>query len=206
MALTYATEYDTLAFEDLQSLSDPISVDNLFLSSSPPAFELPSPISDCSSLGVEDPFDQKPLINPWVVPTDLKINTINPTASWSTPSGENSPAMQIPDLTSSSESSRSNSPRDIAHDIETKKSTKRGRKHPSENGRVKSPVSSHHKTHNLIEKRYRNNLNTKIMSLRDSIPSLRSTNENKDGENDMDSDAGENKKTLKCSKVRAIFS
>jgi hypothetical protein len=206
VALTYATEYDTLDFEDLQSLSDPVSASNLFISSSPPAFELPSPTSDFSSLCGEDLFDQKPLINPWVVPTALNKNTTNPTTSWSTPSGENSPDMELPDLASPSESSGSNSPRDIKHNIKTKRLTKRGQKHPSEDCRAKSPGSLRQKPHNLIEKKYRNNLNSKIMSLRDSIPSLRSTNENNDSENAMDSDAGESRKALKCSKVRAIFS
>jgi hypothetical protein len=172
MTLTHPTEYDPLAFGDF---------------SSPPAFELPSPISDYSSLGEEDLFDQKPLINPWV----LNNNITSPTVSWSTPSRENPPAMKTPDLGSSSESSASGSPRDV----ETKKPTKRTRKHPSE------AKSANHRTHNLIEKRYRNNLNSKIMSLRNITQSLNSTNSNKDGDDAMDGDAGESKK---ASKVRAF--
>ena len=36
--------------------------------------------------------------------------------------------------------------------------------------------------HNMIEKRYRTNLNQKIAALRDAVPSLRATNKNSKGE------------------------
>jgi hypothetical protein len=207
MTPNYSTEYDTLDFEDLQSLSDPLSAYNISTSLSPPAFDLPSPISDFPSLGVEDLFDEKLLLNLWAVPTAFNNNTINPTASGTNPSGENSHTGKIHDwASSSSASSESSSPRAIEDDIEKKKPIKRVRKHPSEDCRAKSPGSIGHKPHNLIEKKYRNNLNSKIMCLRDSIQNRHPMNENKDGGNALDSDAGESKKVPKWSKVRAVFS
>lgn len=83
----------------------------------------------------------------------------------------------------------------------------RARKHQSKNSRAKSPCSKRQNAHNLIEKRYRNNLNCKINTLRNSIPSLRSaTKENEEGEDGTDSDAGESNKVQKCNKVKYIFS
>jgi hypothetical protein len=89
--------------------------------------------------------------------------------------------------------------------VETKKPTtmRAGKKHQSGNSRARSPICKSQNSHNLIEKRYRNNLNAKINTLRDSIPSLRSaTKENEEGgEDGMDSDAGERRKGQKCNKV-----
>ena len=88
----------------------------------------------------------------------------------------------------------------------TQRPIKRARKHPSENSRAKSPGSKRQNAHNLIEKRYRNNLNIKINALRDSIPSLRfATKENEEDEDGMDSDAGESRKVQKCNKVSFFF-
>jgi len=154
--------------------------------------ELPSPISDYSSLGEEeDFFDQEPLINPWVIPTAFNSDPISPTPLWSNTAAGTSLTMKNHNSISSPESSRSNSPEYVSHeDIKTKKPAPKqeGRKHPSKDCRAKSTSkSSSHKSHNMIEKRYRNNLNNKIMALRDCVPSLR---KNKDGEDDDTSESG----------------
>lgn len=194
-----STDYDPLLFENSQSHIDPVFAYNLPLSSSLPAFELPSPISDSSSLDEENLFDETQFSSSWVLPTALNDTTINQIASWATFSGENSPTtiMDTPDLTSSSDSSRSNSPLNSEHEEEEeakKKSSKQSRK------QSKSAPSGCHKSHNLIEKRYRNNLNSKIMSLGARIPSLRAKHENKDGEDATDSDTGDSRKAKKWNK------
>jgi len=188
-------------FDDLQSLDDPKSGSNLSICSSPPEFGLPSPISDSSSLSAEDAFDQKSLIDLWAVPTPFENDTNTLTASCNSPSGEDFPGIMIPGLASSPSSSESNSPRDVEHDMRIKGPTPRARKHQSGNSRAKSPCLKPQNAHNLIEKRYRNNLNCKINTLRDSIPSLRSAKkENEESEDGMDSNAVESRKTQKCNK------
>jgi len=200
-------QYDPLAFdfEDLQSLGDLESC-NLSNSSSPPEFALPSPISDASSLTAEDRFDQKSFIDPWLIPIAFENNTTTPAAPCK------SPTLSPPSLASSPSSSESNSPWDVNQDAETKKSkskitmrTGKGRNQPSEASRGKSasPIGKRqNNSHNLIEKRYRNNLNSKINALRDSIPSLCSTVKEEEGEDAMDSDAGdERRKAQRCNKV-----
>jgi len=183
----------------LQSLDDPESGSNLSISSSSPEFGLPSPISDSSSLSAEDAFDQKSLIDLWVVPTAFENNINTSTASCNSPSGEDFPGITIPSLASSPSSSESNSPRDVEHDAGIKRPTPRARKHQPGNSRAKSPCLKPQNAHNLIEKKYRNNLNTKINTLRDNIPSLRSATKE---DEDMDSDSGESRKVVrKCNKV-----
>jgi hypothetical protein len=190
----------------LQSLDDPESGSNLSNSSSSPEFGLPSPISDSSSLSAEDAFDQKSLIDLWVVPTAFENNINTSTASCNSPSGEDFPGITIPSLASSPSSSESNSPRDVEHDAGIKRPTPRARKHQPGNSRAKSPCLKPQHAHNLIEKKYRNNLNCKINTLRDSIPSLRSAKkENEEGEDGMDSNAAESRKTQKCNKVNILF-
>lgn len=110
--------------------------------------------------------------------------------------------METPDLDLSSGSSRSSSPQETEHVRRTKNPTKLGRKRRSEDCQAKSSRSKPNNAHNLIEKKYRNNLNNKIQALRDCIPSLHSTVKEEGGENDMDSDAGESRKAQKCNKVR----
>ncbi|CZR68179.1 uncharacterized protein PAC_18078 [Phialocephala subalpina] len=197
----WLNQYSPLAFDfkDLQSLNNLESY-NPFNSSSSPGFELPSPVSDASSLTVEDRFDQKSFIDPWVIPTAFENNTNTPAAPCNSPFAENSPVISTPSLASSPGSSVSNSPWDVERDVETKKPTMRVRKHRSETSRAKSPISKQN-SHNLVEKRYRNNLNGKIHALRNSIPSLCSaTKGNEEGEDGMDSDDDERRKVQKCNK------
>ncbi|RDL32397.1 Uncharacterized protein BP5553_08853 [Venustampulla echinocandica] len=192
-------------FEDLQSFGDPESC-HLSTSSSPPEFALPSPISDVSHTP-EDRLDQKSFIDPWLIPTAFENN--NNTTTPAAP--RNSPILSPPSLASSPSSSESNSPWDVDRDVETKRSkptaairTGEGRSQSSETSRGKSasPIGKRqNSSHNLIEKRYRNNLNSKINALRDSIPSLRfAGKEEEEGEDAMDSDAGERRKAQKCNK------
>jgi len=138
----------------------------------------------------------------WDVPTAFSNDTFNMTSLYDTPEEESSPPVLIPDSSSSPESFSSSSPQNIDYDIKTKKPTKRDRKHQSENGRAKSPALKRQSAHNLIEKRYRNNLNSKINSLRDCIPSLRAVKKenDEDDEDGMDSDSNECKTVRKCNK------
>lgn len=52
-----------------------------------------------------------------------------------------------------------------------------------EDGAEEQPPPVKKTTHNMIEKRYRTNLNEKIAALRDSVPSLRAGRKNAKGEN-----------------------
>jgi hypothetical protein len=187
---------------------DDLGSSNLWNSSSPPEFELPSPISDSSSLNIEDRFDdQNSFIDPWVIPTAFENNTNTPAASFNSPSEENHHTISTPSLASSpGSSSETNSSRHVERDdVETKKptTTRVGKRHQSEKSRARSPICKSQNAHNLIEKRYRNKLNTKINALRDSIPSLRSATKGDEegGEDGMDSDADERRKGQKCNKV-----
>jgi hypothetical protein len=208
ISLTLCTEYNPLAynFEDLQSLDNQESYFKLE-PSSPLEFSLPSPISDSSSISAEDQFDQKPVIDPWVLPTALENNANTPTAPCNSPFEEDFPATaMIPNFASSPASSSSNSSWELEQpDVKTKTTTMRSRKQKQQrsekDSRAKPQSPSclkRQNSHNLIEKRYRNNLNTKINSLRDSIPSLRSTTKE---DEDMDSDCESRKVVQKCNKV-----
>jgi len=190
-------------FEDLQSFGDLESC-NISTSTSPLEFALPSPISDASHTP-EDRFDQKSFIDQWLIPTAFENNTTIPAAPC------NSLNLSPPSLASSPSSSESNSPWDVDRDVETKKSkptvtmrTGKGRNQSCETSRGKSasPIGKQRQmnSHNQIEKRYRNNLNCKINALRDSIPSLRFAAKEEEGEDAMDSDAGERSKLRKCNK------
>lgn len=56
--------------------------------------------------------------------------------------------------------------------------------------------------HNMIEKRYRTNLNDKIAALRDAVPSLRVTNKNSRGEEVLQEDLQGLTPAHKLNKVR----
>jgi len=163
-------------------------------------FGLPSPISDYSSTAEDNLMGLNQRITSWDLPTDFSNDTFITTSLYNSPSEDSSPLAMIPDSTASPESSSSNSPQNVDQDMKTKKPTKRERKPQSENGRAKSPALKRQNAHNLIEKRYRNNLNSKINSLRDCLPSLRTVKKEKDEEEDgMESDS-ESKTVRKCNK------
>jgi len=188
------TTYDLLDLEGFQNLSDLAFPYDMPITSRPCSFELPSPISDHSPLDEEDTFDYKDYIEPRVMSDAFDDNSIIPATPCCTLSRENSPAMDLFEVASSFESSGSNSPRDTEHDMEARKPRKpktKARKRPSEDYRAESPGSSRTRAHNLIEKRYRNNLNSKIKALRDILPSPDSID---DSENAMDCDARESKR------------
>ncbi|KAH9204967.1 helix-loop-helix DNA-binding domain-containing protein [Leptodontidium sp. 2 PMI_412] len=200
----WLNQYNPLAcdFEDLQSLCDLESC-NISNSSSPPEFALPSPKSDASPLDVEDRFDQKSFIEPWLNPTAFENSTLTPVAPC------NSPSLSTPSLASSPSSSKSNSPWNVNRDVKLKKSKspvslrtgKKNKLPETSRGKSSSLVGKGQKnSHNLIEKRYRNNLNSKINTLRECIPSLCSTVKEGEGEDAMDSDSSEMRKAPKCNK------
>jgi hypothetical protein len=177
-----------MTFEDNQNIKD------LSMIPSPSAFELPSPISDYSSLSDENPFDLNSFVDDCISPIALNNNTFDNTASWSTLFGEDSPTTGIDslDAASSPESSSPSSPREIKTE---RKTTKQSRRHLPE---AKSPALGRAKSHNLIEKRYRTNLNSRIMSLRDIIPSLRC-------DSSSDGDSNDAKKFSKVSFSHALL-
>jgi len=169
---------------------------------SPTAFGLPSPISDYSQ-SEEASFDPSQFISPWDISTPLSKNTINTAPSAETlellakafPYSASTASTSMPSTPSSS----SYSPKSSNNDFRAKKSTKQTRKSQSEKSQAKSPIHKTQKAHNLIEKRYRNNLNEKINALRDCIPTLRSVKKESDQDEDMeDDDAGDSKP--KCNK------
>jgi hypothetical protein len=177
-----------MTFEDNQNIKD------LSMIPSPSAFELPSPISDYSSLSEEYPFDLNSFVDDCISPMALNNSPLDNAASWSTLFGEDSPTagMDTLDAPSSPESSSPSSPREIKKE---RKTVKQSRRHSPE---AKSPALGRVKSHNLIEKRYRNNLNSRIMSLRDSIPSLRC-------DSSSDGDSNDAKKFSKVSFSHALL-
>ncbi|KAF1815244.1 hypothetical protein P152DRAFT_447478 [Eremomyces bilateralis CBS 781.70] len=103
-----------------------------------------------------------------------------PSRSLSTPSLQHSP--QDRPSSSHSEASSQNSTSEPVSQSKTRKRKISGDQDSSDNRTDKNqPVKK--TAHNMIEKRYRNNLNDKIAALRDSVPSLRvmsRTNDSKD--------------------------
>lgn len=74
----------------------------------------------------------------------------------------------------------------------------------SSRGKSPSPICKRqNNAHNQIEKRYRNNLNSKINALKNCIPALSSVANSKDKEEedeDENGDSGERRKVVKCNK------
>ncbi|KAF2278786.1 uncharacterized protein EI97DRAFT_219233 [Westerdykella ornata] len=91
----------------------------------------------------------------------------------STPSLQHSPTSQANARTSSSSTSPSaaTSPESIPSNPKKRKSTSEESEVPAAKKESKQPPKK--TAHNMIEKRYRTNLNDKIAALRDSVPSLR---------------------------------
>jgi len=180
-------------FESSFSLPSPLS---------PTAFGLPSPISDYSQTE-ETSFEPSQFISPWdtsapVTPLSNNINNTTPSTetlkllAQAFPNSASTPGTPG----SSSSSSSSYSPKSSISNPSSKKPTKATRKKSEKSAKL--PIHKMQKAHNLIEKRYRNNLNEKIGALRDCIPSLKSVKKESDQDEDMECEDGESKP--KCNK------
>ena len=133
--------------------------------------QLSSPLSDLAS-PVESAF------NPNQPRDTMPSPTISPTALY-----YQSPSPNLPGLSSSSSSSYSPSlPGTPSHHStsQAKRTEREDKRHALDARRGSKPNGR--RTHNLIEKNYRTNLNKRMMTLRDHIPSLCSTTENEDGD------------------------
>jgi hypothetical protein len=108
----------------------------------------------------------------------------------------------MPGLERSLESSDSTPSPKSEPEVESQ-TQKQPQKQQAAKPRAKSLPSKHHTAHNMIEKRYRNNLNTKIAALRDSVPSLRiATKESCSDTESAESDLGGKIERQKLNKVR----
>lgn len=104
---------------------------------------------------------------------------------------------------SASSPSPSDSSSNSSH-AETKRSppTPRSRKSPSKSQAKPASRSKGKSSHNLIEKRYRNNLNSKIQILRDCIPALSSKRSRSasTSTSEEEEEGGEGEGEIKCNK------
>jgi hypothetical protein len=109
----------------------------------------------------------------------------------------------MPDFELSPDSSDSASSPESDTNTEIKSQTaKRAKYQQSTRSKAKSLSSKHQTAHNVIEKRYRNNLNNKIAALRDSVPSLRTAaKENCSDRDSAESDLGGRNEPKKFNKV-----
>lgn len=154
--LPTGSEFDGMDFKD-------------FTNNSYDLLSSPSPVPDISASDAEDLFDTAPI--DWEM-FAANNAALDPAALYTTsPLSSHSPVL--PELSSPSSSTSSDSPRDSTyseskHHPATRKASKTQR--ATKASSPKPPCSR--KTHNLIEKKYRTNLNTKINALRASLPSL----------------------------------
>jgi hypothetical protein len=109
----------------------------------------------------------------------------------------------MPALTQSSQ--LSDSPPSPGPEPEIEAQTrKRPKKQLPAKPKAKLLSSKHSTAHNIIEKRYRNNLNNKIATLRNSLPSFRIAAQEKHGDRDgAEDDLDEQNETPKLNKVSA---
>ena len=114
----------------------------------------------------------------------------------------------MPDISQSPESSdsRSSSEPELEKDSQFN-DKKQGRRYsqPQKTTKPKNKSLLKQQTaHNIIEKRYRNNLNNKIAALRDSVPSLRITTKGDSSRGEsIDGNLDERNKPHKLNKVSA---
>lgn len=209
-------EYNPLVynFEDWSKLNDL----EFSLTPSPLKFEPESPISSSSISSAEDPFDDTG-IDPNVLSRHL-YNEPAATCRASLPDfpdllyGQYSKpgssrtsidhhvlsleeiqelcAIAMPDFELSPDSSDSVSSPESDTNPEIKSQTPKRAKYQQSTRPKAKPLSFKHQTaHNVVEKRYRNNLNNKIAALRDSVPSLRTAaKENCSDRESAESDLG----------------
>ncbi len=91
-------------------------------------------------------------------------------------------------------------------ELEIKAQTrKRPQKQQPAKSKAKPLSPKHHTAHNIVEKRYRNNLNNKIAALRDSVPSLRiTTKENNSDRDSTESDLEGRNEPQRLNKVSVV--
>jgi hypothetical protein len=181
-------------FEDYELL-DELPVDQIL-----PELTLPSPVSDFSSMNMDDLLDLEPRDDPWDILDGSQYHHNDPLTPVTSPSKQNS-SIDVVDL----------SPLDGVLDLDSipqvkvekmsKSLTEKARKQDSKKLRGKYARAKRQNEHNLIEKRYRNNLNSKINTLRNNIPCLSTTKDKECGNDGMESDDSESARFQKCNKV-----
>ncbi|KAK8248641.1 hypothetical protein IWZ00DRAFT_300349 [Phyllosticta capitalensis] len=117
------------------------------------------------------PFDQQ----------QMQMNGAPPPPQ-STPSLQHSPSSVTDPKTSSS--SNQSSPEPVSGPNKKRKSSTEDESSDQQKNEKQPPVKK--AAHNMIEKRYRTNLNDKIAALRDSVPSLRVMSRTNGGDDDDD--------------------
>jgi hypothetical protein len=125
--------------------------------------------------------------------------------------GHHTPSLrEIQDLCAIAMPARSQSPHgsdstsspepELEVEVQTQK---RSKQQQSAKSKAKQLSSKRQTAHNIIERRYRNNLNNKIAALQDCVPSLRTKTKEKSGDIDSaESDLGGQNETQKLNKVR----
>lgn len=164
-------------------------------SSRPPFFRFTSSISDVSPLDMTKALGQPEVMEAWEMQStrDNILDHVSPSSS-SEETSASTPVDSVP-----------SSPQDAKSNEKAKKWTSSDRKRRS--SRSASPTSKRQILgHNLVEKKYRNNLNSKINLLRESIPYLSDVPRKRESgdDYDLDLDVGESGKVRRCCKGKIL--
>ncbi|EPE33130.1 HLH, helix-loop-helix DNA-binding protein [Glarea lozoyensis ATCC 20868] len=186
-------QYNSLSydFDDYELLAG-LPVDQIL-----PEFTLPSPVSDYSSMNMDGLLESRDDV--WDILNESRHLHDDPFTPAATPSKKNcsTDATHSPSLDSCL---GTNSSPTVKAEKTSKSLTEKSRKQDSKKARGKYARSKRQNEHNLIEKRYRNNLNSKINTLRNNIPCLSSIKEKECGNDGMESDDSDGTRLQKCNK------
>lgn len=192
------SDFDTLQPKDFSNVDELDFIDSRLAPSFLPIFQPSPPVLETSP-SAESLFEEDQQFGSWDFLASPSNDTINSAALCDIAFAKEFPVMS--DYSSPSSGSELNSPLTKSPSSTLNKlvkpSTRNRAKGTSKTPRSTSSASRGRNTHNLIEKKYRTNLNNKIMCLRDRIPILSSSSENEDEE----SGSADNRRPLKCNKV-----